>query len=145
MGCDRETIGEQDGALVSALAVDDGEIVGLCFGSDDPRLERHGTKLVAITPAEELADIDLVAGFDQAELMVTHLAFASDDRGVERKFVVAINLPLAENDPEELATHAGPRGGACVRPDTGPTRCRCRRGCMRHLLQSATAACWPTL
>ncbi len=100
LGCDRETIGEQDGALVSALAVADGEIVGLCFGSPDERLERAWDELVAITPDAELADIDLVAGFDQAE--GDTLAFASMIGDSNDEFVVAINLPLAENDPEEL-------------------------------------------
>ncbi len=100
LGCDRETIGEEDGALVSAFAVENGDVVGLCFGSPDERLEAAWTELVAITPPDDLADIDLVAGFDQPD--GDTLAFASMIGDGNEDFVVAINLPLAEADPQEL-------------------------------------------
>ncbi len=100
LGCDQETIGGDESAVVSALAVENGEIVGLCFGESDARLDAAFAELVAITPMAELADIDLVAGFDQPE--GDTLAFASMIGAGNEDFVVAINLPLAEDDPEEL-------------------------------------------
>ena len=100
LGCDRATIGDEDGSLVSALAVDDGHVVGLCFGQPDERLDDAWADLVAITPPAELADIDLIAGFDQPD--GDTLAFAAMIGTHNDAFVVAVNLPLAADDPDEL-------------------------------------------
>ncbi len=100
LGCDQATIAGDEGTLVAALAVEDGELAGRCFGEPDARLEAAWAELVEITPAAELADIDLLAGFEQPDSDT--LAFASMLGSGNDEFVVAINLPLAEDDPEEL-------------------------------------------
>lgn len=100
LGCDRETIGNDDGSLVSAMAVDDGAFVGLCFGSPDDRLDDVWEILSSITPDAVIDDIDLVAGFDQPD--GDTLAFASMIGEGNDRFVIAVNLAKAAEDPDEL-------------------------------------------
>ncbi len=98
--CDAESIGEDSGAIVSAIAVDDGDLVGQCLGETDERLVAAWEELTAIAPLDELADVDIIAGFDEPD--GDTLAFAGMLGDTNDSFVVAVNLASAADDPEEL-------------------------------------------
>ncbi len=99
-GCDRESIGDDGGPLVGALALESGSILGQCFGEPDDRLDRAWEELVAVTPAGELDDVVVLAGFDEPG--GDSLAFAGILGDGNDRFVVAVNLAEAEVDPLEF-------------------------------------------
>lgn len=98
--CDEETIGDDGGTLVAALVVDDGTVVGLCAGEPDERLDAAWAELTAIVPPAQLADIGVFGGFDDPESDV--LAFATMVGTSNDRFAIMVNLPMAEEDPDQF-------------------------------------------
>jgi hypothetical protein len=98
--CDEATIGDDGGTLVAALAVTDGEIDGVCLGEPDARLDAAWQELTAVVPPERLDDVGVVAGFDDPSSDV--LAFATMLGESNERFGIAVNLALAEEDPDQF-------------------------------------------
>jgi hypothetical protein len=98
--CDPETIGPDEGPVVAAYAVSDGVIEGLCAGEPDDRLDVAWEELTSIVPAADLADVGVVAGFDDPDSDV--LAFATPLGTGNDRFGIVVNLPLAIDDPEQM-------------------------------------------
>lgn len=97
--CDPETIGPDEGPVVAAYAVSDGVVEGLCAGEPDERLDVAWQELTSIVPAADLADVGVVAGFDDPDSDV--LAFATPLGTGNDRFGIVVNLPLAIDDPEQ--------------------------------------------
>lgn len=100
IGCDRQTITDEGDDLVGGFVVQDGALVGLCFGEADSRIEDAWEELLAIAPAVDLVDVGLLAGFDEPDGET--LAFVAPLGEDNELFVVAVNLGMADDDPEEF-------------------------------------------
>jgi hypothetical protein len=98
--CDEETIGPEEGPIVSAVAVSDGVIEGLCAGEPDERLDVAWQELTSIVPTDDLADLGVFAGYDEPDSDV--LAFATLLGTGNDRFGIVVNLPLAVDDPEQM-------------------------------------------
>jgi hypothetical protein len=98
--CVPAVVGEELGSVPSIYAVVDGELADVCFGEPSEVLERAWADLAAVTPAEELEPLALLAGFDGGGDTLAFTAFA-DTRSVDR-FLVAVDLFAAEDYPDEL-------------------------------------------
>jgi hypothetical protein len=98
--CDEETIGPEEGPIVSAFVVSDGVIEGLCAGEPDERLDVAWQELTSIVPAADLADLGVFAGYDEPDSDV--LAFATLLGTGNDRFGIVVNLPLAVDDPEQM-------------------------------------------
>ena len=98
--CDPAAIGDDDGSLVAAYAVQDAQVVGVCAGEPDERLDAAWQELTAAVPAEQLRALTVFAGYDDPDSDVA--AFATLLGESNDRFGVVVNLALAEEDPEEL-------------------------------------------
>lgn len=98
--CDEESIGDDSGTLVAALVVGDGAVLGICAGEPDERLDAAWAELSAIVPPAQLADIGVFAGFDDPGSDV--LAYATMVGTSDDRFAIVVNLPLAEEDPDQF-------------------------------------------
>ncbi|MCP3934442.1 MAG: hypothetical protein GY708_03620 [Actinomycetia bacterium] len=89
---------------LSARLVVDGELGDLCFGVDDQTLVDAWDALAAIAPRGQLADLGLFVGFQPANddgVEVT-LAFVNPLNDDVSQFQMSINLPVANEDADEL-------------------------------------------
>ncbi|MCB0991586.1 MAG: hypothetical protein KDB16_11440 [Acidimicrobiales bacterium] len=101
--CETELGDDAEFYWLGAYRVVDGELGELCFGQDDQTLVDAWEALSAMSPKGQLTDLGLFAGFESPDAgdEVT-LAFvnALDDDG--NQFQMSINLPVADEDPDEL-------------------------------------------
>ncbi len=105
--CDRDQIGEDDGQLIGAYRVVDGELGELCFGAGDVRLIQSWSVLTDFATPAELAPVVVFAGFraDSAEgnsAGTGNIAFAGPLGESNEAFVVAVDLDEASRDQDEL-------------------------------------------
>lgn len=98
--CDPATIGDDDGSLVAAYAVQDAQVVGVCAGEPDGRLDAAWQELTAAVPAAQLRALTVFAGYDDPDSDVA--AFATLLGDANDRFGIAVNLALAEEDPVEF-------------------------------------------
>lgn len=98
--CDPAAIGDDDGAVVAAYAVQDAEVVGVCAGEPDERLDVAWEELTSAVPAAQLGALAVFAGYDDPDSDVA--AFATLLGETNERFGVVVNLSMAEEDPEEL-------------------------------------------
>ena len=100
--CDRDRIGEDDGQLVGAYTVVEGELDELCFGSADPRLAESWKVLEEFATPAELSTVAVFAGYRTAGAATGNVAFAGPLGESNRTFVVAVDLVEASRDHNEL-------------------------------------------
>lgn len=100
--CDRDQIGEDDGRLVGAYTVVNGELAELCFGSPDERLEQSWSVLTDIATPAELAPVEVFAGYRSEGSGTGNIAFAGPLGDTNEAFVVAVDLDEASRDIDEL-------------------------------------------
>lgn len=98
--CDPAAIGDDDGSLVAAYAVQDAEVLGVCAGEPDDRLDAAWQELVTAVPARQLRALTVFAGYDDPDSDVA--AFATLLGESNDRFGIVVNLTHAEEDPEEL-------------------------------------------
>ncbi len=100
--CDREQIGEEDGPLIGAYEVVDGELATLCFGMADARLAESWSILTDIASPAELAPVVVFAGYRSDGSNSGNIAFAGPLGESNESFVVAVDLDEASKDLDEL-------------------------------------------
>ena len=98
--CDAADVGEDEGPVESIYAVVDGALAGLCFGDPSLPLVEAWLALAAVAPPEQLEPVVLLGGFASDSDTVA-FAGAADDEQYER-FLIAIDLPAAEEQPDEM-------------------------------------------
>lgn len=100
--CDREQIGEEDGPLIGAYEVINGELGTLCFGTADHRLAESWKTLTDIASPADLAPVVVFAGYRSDGSDSGNIAFAGPLGESNESFVVAVDLDEASNDLDEL-------------------------------------------
>jgi hypothetical protein len=100
--CDRDQIGEEDGQLIGAYAVEDGELADLCFGAPVDRLEESWQILADIATPAELSPVVVFAGYKSQGEGTGNVAFAGPIGDSNESFVVAVDLDEASKDLDEL-------------------------------------------
>lgn len=101
-GCDPTTIGEDEGRILSAVAVEGTAVVGVCTGAADPTVLSVAQKVAELVPPGGIGDVIIVAGYDggaQADTLA--LAGTLTDRA-DGRYVVEVNVPAVEASPDEL-------------------------------------------
>jgi hypothetical protein len=83
--------------------VDDGDLIALCFGTDDETVLDAWESLATITPDGQLGDLVLFGGFEPAgDLAADTLAFVNAVDSDASGFQMSINTDEAARDPDEL-------------------------------------------
>ncbi len=101
--CDPSQV-EGDGYIGTATAihvVTDGKLGPSCSGKPDPRLAEAWKKLSLVARPEDLAKIDLFAGYEACEDCNVAAFVQTPDKG-GKYFMMAVDLTLAESNPDEL-------------------------------------------
>ncbi len=100
-GCNRRDIGEDSGLLLSAYGVVDGAIAEEpCIGEPNETVVQSWNDLVEVAPAELVAPVVVVAGYESNGDGT--VAFAGPVDNDSEAFVIAIDIEASENDPAEL-------------------------------------------
>lgn len=99
VGCDRFTIGEDEGRLVAAYGVAASELAEPCLGARDAVVEEAWAELVSVAPTELTEAVALVAGFvPEASETLAYAAPINDD---SEAFMIALDVEFAAADPDE--------------------------------------------
>lgn len=97
------TGGDEGFAFTSAHVVENGELGAVCFGEVDPVVLDAWDSLATITPASQLGDVTLFAGFEpDGGLEVDTLAFVNSIDVDGEQFQMSVNTVEAVADPDEL-------------------------------------------
>jgi hypothetical protein len=103
--CSEEALtgGDVGFRFTSAHVVDGGELGELCFGVEDPVILDAWDALATITPAGQLGDLVLFAGFEpDGDAEADTLAFVSPVDADGTGFQMSVNTIEARSDPDEL-------------------------------------------
>jgi hypothetical protein len=103
--CSEEALtgGDDEFVFTSAYDVINGELAGVCFGSDDPVIVAAWNDLAAITPPGQLTDLALFGGFEPAgDDAAETLAFVTVVDADGSQFQMSVNTVEAAVDPDEL-------------------------------------------
>jgi hypothetical protein len=97
--CDRETIGEESGDVLTIYRVENGQLGEVCLGRTVAVLEETWDVLTQVAPPEQLDAVELFSGFQgDGET----LAFTGPVDGDNDAFLVAVDVESADLDFDEL-------------------------------------------
>lgn len=97
--CDADRLGRRAfGPLSTIYTVEDGNLAGICHGSDDPTVYDAWANLTLFTTAEERASIVGFGGFRNTSRRDV-LAYATALDRDRSRFMIVVNLEMVELDP----------------------------------------------
>ncbi len=99
--CDANRLGQAFGPLSTIYRVDDGELNGICHGTDDPTVFDAWSQLTLFTTAEERTPLAGFAGFRNTSSQDV-LAYATALDRDQSKYMIVVNLDMLELDPWQV-------------------------------------------
>ncbi|MFW2381896.1 MAG: hypothetical protein ACN4GZ_09075 [Acidimicrobiales bacterium] len=132
--CDAERLGQRAfGPLSTIYTVDDGNLAGICHGSDDPTVYDAWSNLTLFTTPEERSSIVGFGGFRNTSRRDV-LAYATALDRDQTRFMIVVNLDMVELDPWQVRrTMAHEFGHVLTRSAPGADRNRCGEfGCVSN-------------
>lgn len=98
--CSASSIGKEDGPVISAYSIVDGELGPLCLGVENATVRSAWDSLAEIAPPSELEAIEVFAGFLPRGTGTIAFVLPVDFDFTE--FIMVIDVVEAEDDPQEL-------------------------------------------